>query len=86
MKIREDGVGGVFMDGLSEHVVRNTDGIMSLLRTGARLRTTGSTKMNKVQMKFGKIWNEPWAGFYIPILTKKNDNCPIAEITTLSGL
>ncbi len=55
MKIREDGVGGVFVDGLSEHVVRNTDGIMSLLRTGARLRTTGSTKMNEVQMNSAKF-------------------------------
>ncbi len=41
---------GFFVDGLSEHVVWNIDGIVSLLRTGARLRTTGSMKMNEVQM------------------------------------
>lgn len=41
-------MGGVFIETLSEHVVRNTAGIMSLLHEGARLRTTGSTKMNKV--------------------------------------
>ncbi|XP_064386094.1 uncharacterized protein LOC135334732 isoform X2 [Halichondria panicea] len=47
LRIREDGVGGVFVENLSEHVVRNTAGIMSLLREGARLRTTATTKMNK---------------------------------------
>ena len=48
LRIREDGVGGVYIEGLSEHVVRNTDGIMGLLQEGKRLRTTGTTKMNKV--------------------------------------
>ncbi len=42
-------MGGVFVENLSEHVVRNTAGIMSLLREGARLRTTATTKMNKVK-------------------------------------
>ena len=50
LKIREDGVGGVFVEGLSEHVVRNTGEIMALLREGAHLRTTASTKMNKVHI------------------------------------
>ena len=49
LRIREDGVGGVFVENLSEHVVRNTAGIMSLLKEGARLRTTATTKMNKVK-------------------------------------
>ena len=48
LRIREDGAGGVFVEGLSERVVRNTEGIMKLLRDGAHLRTTASTKMNKV--------------------------------------
>ena len=48
MRIREDGAGGVFVEGLSEHVVRSTGEIMQLLREGAHLRTTASTKMNKV--------------------------------------
>ena len=50
LRIREDGVGGVFIEGLSEHVVRNTGGIMALLREGTRLRTTGTTKMNVVSI------------------------------------
>ncbi len=51
LRIREDGVGGVFVENLSEHVVRiNTAGIMSLLKEGARLRTTATTKMNKVNL------------------------------------
>ena len=41
-------MGGVYIETLSEHVVRNTDGIMSLLHKGAGLRTTASTRMNKV--------------------------------------
>ena len=48
MRIREDGVGGVFIENLSEHVVRNTDKILALLKEGTRLRTTAATKMNKV--------------------------------------
>ena len=36
------------MEGLSEHVVRSTEEIMQLLREGAHLRTTASTRMNKV--------------------------------------
>lgn len=48
LRIREDGVGGVFVEGLSEHIVRNTGEIMQLLREGAHLRTTASTRMNKV--------------------------------------
>ena len=36
------------MEGLSEHVVRNTKEVKQLLREGAQLRTTAATKMNKV--------------------------------------
>ena len=50
MRIREDGVGGVFIENLSEHVVRNTDKILALLIEGTRLRTTAATKMNKVSI------------------------------------
>lgn len=49
LRIREDGVGGVYIESLSEHVVRNIGGIMSLLREGSRFRSTGTTKMNKVR-------------------------------------
>ena len=48
LKIREDGVGGVFVDSLSEHVVQNTAQLMELIQNGSRLRTTSATKMNKV--------------------------------------
>ena len=41
-------MGGVDIEGLLEHVVRNTDGVMSLLREGAQLRTTAASRMNKV--------------------------------------
>lgn len=48
LRIREDGTGGVCVEGQSEHVVRNTEDILQFLRRGAHLRTTASTKMNKV--------------------------------------
>ena len=50
LKLREDGVGGVYVDSLSEHVVRNTAEVMRLLQIGAQLRITAMTKMNKVCM------------------------------------
>lgn len=50
LKLREDGVGGVYVDSLSEHVVRNTAEVMRLLQIGAHLRITAMTKMNKVRM------------------------------------
>lgn len=50
LKIREDGVGGVYVDNLSEHVVRNTAEVMRLLQIGAQLRVTAMTKMNKVHI------------------------------------
>lgn len=50
LKLREDGVGGVYVDSLSEHVVRNTAEVMRLLQIGAQLRITAMTKMNKVRM------------------------------------
>lgn len=49
-------MGGVYIENLSEHVVRNTTGIMSLLREGSRLRTTGSTRMNKVRLLENTEW------------------------------
>ena len=52
MRIREDGVGGVFIENLSEHVVQNTDKILALLKEGMRLRTTAATKMNKVSISY----------------------------------
>ena len=36
------------MEGLSEHVVRSTEEIKSLMKKGSYLRTTAATKMNKV--------------------------------------
>lgn len=48
LKIREDGVGGVFVDMLSEHMVRNTEDILKLIQDGARLRATSATRTNRV--------------------------------------
>jgi hypothetical protein len=48
LRIREDGVGGVYVDGLSEHVVRSTEEILKLIHNGALLRKTAATKMNVV--------------------------------------
>ena len=48
LKIREDGCGGVFVETLSEHVVRDAEEIMALIKRGTRLRATNVTRMNKV--------------------------------------
>jgi len=56
LKIREDGLGGVYVEGLSEHVVRNTEGVMALLREGAHFRTTATTRMNKVHKLSRQTW------------------------------
>ncbi|CAI8038052.1 Kinesin-like protein KIF3A [Geodia barretti] len=47
LKIREDGCGGVFVETLSEHVVRDAEEIMALIKRGTRLRATNVTRMNK---------------------------------------
>ncbi len=47
LRIREDGVGGVFVEGLSEQVVRNTGEILARLTEGSQLRTTAATKSNR---------------------------------------
>ena len=48
LKLREDGLGGVYIESLSEHVVRNTDEILHLVKLGSHQRTTAATKSNKV--------------------------------------
>ncbi|KAL5506186.1 hypothetical protein EMCRGX_G007780 [Ephydatia muelleri] len=47
LKLREDGLGGVYIESLSEHVVRNTDEILHLVKLGSHQRTTAATKSNK---------------------------------------
>ena len=43
-------MGGVFVEGLSERVVRNTDEIIALLNEGSQLRSTAVTRMNKASV------------------------------------
>eukprot|EP00047_Mylnosiga_fluctuans_P023431 m.137765 g.137765 ORF g.137765 m.137765 type:complete len:1223 (-) comp9581_c0_seq3:2173-5841(-) len=47
LRIRENADGGVFVEGLSEHVVRSADDILRLVQCGKAQRTTNSTRMNK---------------------------------------
>ncbi len=48
LRIREGGDGGVFVEGLSEHVVRSPNDVYTLLQQGKAQRATNSTRMNKV--------------------------------------
>ena len=50
LRIREDGGGGVFVEALSEHIVRDAEEIIALIHRGTRLRATNVTKMNKVRI------------------------------------
>jgi kinesin family protein 3/17 len=47
MRIRESAGGGVFVDNLSEHVVKSPKDILDLLKQGASLRATAQTKLNR---------------------------------------
>ena len=40
--------GGVFVEDLSEHIVRSKSDVYALLQAGKQQRTTNSTKMNRV--------------------------------------
>ena len=51
MQIREDKQKGVFVEGLSEWVVRSPNEIFSLMQKGALSRATASTKMNDVSSR-----------------------------------
>lgn len=47
LHIREDVSGGVYVDGLTEHIVKGSSEILELLRLGSSMRTTASTNMNR---------------------------------------
>ena len=51
LSIREDKRRGVFVEGLSEWVVRSPQEIYSLIRRGSNERATGSTRMNAVSSR-----------------------------------
>ena len=51
LSIREDKKRGVFVEGLSEWVVRTPDEIYGLMERGATQRTTGSTRMNELSSR-----------------------------------
>jgi hypothetical protein len=51
LTIREDKKRGVFVDGLSEWVVRSPAEIYGLMERGGAVRATGETKMNEVSSR-----------------------------------
>lgn len=51
LSIREDKKKGVFVEGLSEWVVRSPAEIYGLMERGAQMRATGSTKMNEISSR-----------------------------------
>merc|ERR1711871_1754653 len=51
LSIREDKRRGVFVDGLSEWVVRSPAEIYGLMQRGGQVRATGETKMNEVSSR-----------------------------------
>ncbi|KAL9656423.1 hypothetical protein ABK040_005188 [Willaertia magna] len=51
LKIRENPQRGVYVDGLSKHLVRNYEEISKLLEQGDKARTTGATAMNKTSSR-----------------------------------
>jgi kinesin family protein 3/17 len=51
LSIREDKTRGVFVEGLSEWVVRSPQEIYMLMQRGGTVRATGSTKMNEISSR-----------------------------------
>ena len=51
LQIREDKKRGIYVDGLSEWMVRSRSEVLKLIRRGAVMRTTGSTKMNEMSSR-----------------------------------
>eukprot|EP00761_Pharyngomonas_kirbyi_P013092 gb/GECH01013119.1/.p1 GENE.gb/GECH01013119.1/~~gb/GECH01013119.1/.p1 ORF type:complete len:907 (+),score=235.75 gb/GECH01013119.1/:1-2721(+) len=51
LNIREDKKKGVFVEGLSEWVVRSPEEIYGLMERGARVRATGSTSVNELSSR-----------------------------------
>eukprot|EP00505_MAST-04D_sp_SCG-Rhode-Island_P000548 Stramenopile-MAST_4_protein_548 len=51
LTIREDKTRGVFVEGLSEWVVRSPQEIYMLMQRGGTVRATGSTKMNEISSR-----------------------------------
>lgn len=51
LHIREDKKKGVFVEGLSEWVVRNPKEVYGLMQRGAMTRATASTKMNEISSR-----------------------------------
>lgn len=51
LHIREDKARGIYVEGLSEWMVRSAKEIHGLIRRGASLRATGATKMNEVSSR-----------------------------------
>mmetsp|Transcript_3747 Transcript_3747/g.5684 ORF Transcript_3747/g.5684 Transcript_3747/m.5684 type:complete len:1075 (+) Transcript_3747:68-3292(+) len=51
LAIREDRRKGVFVEGLSEWVVRTPSEIYGLMQRGAAMRATGSTKLNEISSR-----------------------------------
>lgn len=66
--IREDKKKGVFVDNLSEWVVRNPSDIYNLLRKGSSCRATSATKMNDISSRSHAVFMitvEQLTSFYL---------------------
>ena len=56
LQIREDKKRGLFVDGLSEWVVRSPEEVYELMRRGAKMRATGATKLNEASSRSHAIF------------------------------
>ena len=56
LNIREDKKKGIYIDNLSEWIVRNSDDIYTLLEKGSENRATSSTAMNEISSRSHAIF------------------------------
>lgn len=57
LAVREDPSGGVYVNNLSEHIVKSADEIMQLLKDGSALRTVASTDMNMTSSRSHAVFS-----------------------------
>ena len=81
LNIREDKKKGIYIDNLSEWIVRNSDDIYTLLEKGSENRATSSTAMNEISSRSHAI-------FIITVeqMTSNNDNNVYNFSTKISKL
>ncbi|OQS03526.1 kinesin [Thraustotheca clavata] len=83
LTIREDKKRGVFVEGLSEWVVRSPEEIYGLMERGGAMRATGSTKMNEISSRSHAVFIIIAEQSQTTYVDTNGKEIPLEEFTTL---